>query len=174
MQNGSTKSTSTTPMPTVSATPFPSTTQTPTPTVSPISSRVVKVYFSRHPESDNDFGIVYAVERTAPDAGVAKAAFAALLAGPTATEKASNLFTSWTLSGASTCGTDGFTISIADSKATVRLCRDFSSAGTGQDARAKAEADATLTQFPSITKAVYLNKSGDCLFDASGQNACLK
>jgi hypothetical protein len=134
----------------------------------------IKVYFSKHPDSDNDSQLVFAVDRTSADAGVATAAFKALIAGPTTSEASQSLYSEWSLSGNSTCGANGFTLNISGSKATVRLCRDYSSAGVGQDARAQAEGNATLKQFSSIQTVVYLNKSGDCLFDLSGQNACLK
>src|SRR5687767_5531747 len=46
------------------------------------ASRDVQVYFSRRPEPPDDFTAVFPVMRTAPDAGVARAALNALIAGP--------------------------------------------------------------------------------------------
>lgn len=164
-----------TPTPTHSIpTPTASSTTQPSPTPTEISNIALKVYFSKHPDSDSDFDAVFAVDRVSVNSGVAKFAFKALLDGPTDAEKAQNLFTSWLLSGQSDCGADGFTVTINGDKATVRLCRDYSSSGVGQDARAQAEGDATLKQFSNIKDVVYLNKSGNCLFDLSGQNLCLK
>lgn len=154
--------------PTIATTPSKnSTAPTPSPTII-----AIRTYFSKHPDSDTDSQKVFAVDRTSNSLGVAKAALSALITGPTAEETADGYFSEWKLSGVSNCSGDDFSLSVEQAKATVRLCKDFSSAGIGQDARAQAEATATLTQFENITSAVYLNKNGDCLFDESGQNAC--
>lgn len=158
----------TTPTPTTSVTPTGTVSPTPSPTSIPIT-----VYFSKHPDSDDNFERVFPVSRTSATAGVATAAMRQLIAGPTVGEQDEGLFTAWSLSGTSACGQDGFEIRIVDSTATVQLCRTYTSSGAGNDARAKAEADATLTQFSNITKVIYLDNDGNCLFDQSGQNACL-
>jgi hypothetical protein len=168
-----------------SATPTPGATLTPTPTTSPIPSVTptsspaptsipISVYFSKHPDSDNDFTKVVAVERTSTTIGVATAAMQQLLAGPTSEESSQGLFSEWQLDGESTCGALGFSLTIEGTRAKVELCRNFVSDGAGDDARAKAEADATLTQFDNISEAVYVTKDGHCLFDQSGQDVCLK
>jgi hypothetical protein len=137
--------------------------------------RPIQVYFSRRPESDDDFTAVFPVSRTAPDAGVARAALNALIAGPTPAETDAGYFSELgqMLVGPSDCGEDGFTIRIAAGIATLRFCRDVRSAGIGQDARAQSAIDATLTQFPTIRRIRILTREGDCLFDMSGENRCL-
>lgn len=165
-------------------TPIPSQAQTTptslpslTPSVTPTgqgNQSGIKVYFSKHPESDNNFQLVFPVSRTTSDPGVAKAALDQLIAGPTNAESQQGLFSDWKLSGSSNCGGDDFSLNISSGKATMKLCKDFNSAGIGQDARAQSEADATLKQFSTVTKTVYLDKNGNCLFDQSGQNQCLK
>ena len=161
----------------VSFTPVPHVTQSPVTPSALISSTpalsTFNVYFSTHPGSDNDPTIIKAVSRTGSDLGVARAALLQLLAGPTPTEAKNALYSAWHLSGASNCSGNDATISIAYTEATVRLCKDTSSPGIMEDARAQAEADATLKQFPTIKKVIYLNKSGGCLFDQSGLNRCL-
>lgn len=139
------------------------------------AAREVEVYFSRRPESDGDFSAVFPVSRTSPDAGVATAALGALIAGPTPDETAAGYFSELgtMLVGPSTCGGADFTIRIDAGLATVRFCREISSGGIGQDARAKSALEATLRQFPTIQRTRLLSPAGDCLFDMTGENRCL-
>jgi hypothetical protein len=106
---------------------------------------------------------------------VARAALRALIDGPSPAERDAGYFSELgrMLVGPSSCGEDGFTIRIADGMATVRLCRELSSAGIGQDARAQAAIEATLSQFRTIQRVRLLSREGDCLFDMSGENRCL-
>jgi hypothetical protein len=138
----------------------------------------VKLYFSRHPDSDNDFTAVFAVSRqvTYPDAAVGTATLAALIAGPTAAEQAQGYFSEFgsMLSGPSSCGGPDFGLTINQGLATVKLCRQTSSAGIGQDARVQSSIDATLTQFSTIQRVRVLTQDGHCLFDQSGLDRCLQ
>lgn len=158
-----------------------STSATPTPASSsaslvPVSAPTdISVYFSKHPDSDNNMLAVFPLTRTVHDSSLATTAFNYLLNGPTIDETAEGYFSSWQLSGVSNCDGNNFFMFFAnDGTMTITLCRDFASAGIGQDVRAQAEADKTLKQFSDITKVVYLNKEGNCLFDESGQNQCFK
>ncbi len=155
-------------------------TGTPTPT-----GYAVKVFFSKHPESDNDFTAVFAVNRTAPNLAVATYAVQQLIAGPTTAEQQAGLFTELTgvlnKSDTSICDSADFKITLnvrgttpEAGTATLQFCRTLSIPGIGTDARIGTELQATLKQFPTITKAVILNKQGNCLGDMSGQNLCLK
>jgi hypothetical protein len=139
------------------------------------SGRQILVYFSRRPESDDDLTAVFPVTRAAPDAGVARAAIQALVAGPTPAEADAGYFSELgqMLVGPSSCGGDDFTIRITDGLATLRFCREVSSAGIGQDARAQSAIEATLTQFATVRRVRTLSRDGDCLFDMSGENRCL-
>jgi hypothetical protein len=136
----------------------------------------IEVFFSRHPQSDEDFSAVFSVPRAAPDQGVASAALEYLIAGPTPAEQAAGYFSELggMLSGPSSCGGSDFRASIEGGVATVRFCRMMSSAGVGQDARVQSQIEATLKQFPSIQRVRVLNSSGGCLFDLSGLNRCLQ
>jgi hypothetical protein len=136
--------------------------------------REVQVFFSKRLESDADFSAVYPVTRISPDASVATAALRASIAGPTPAEASAGYFSEigGMLVGPSDCGAD-FTIRIEDGVATVRFCRQVSSAGIGQDARAQSALKATLLQFPTIREVRLLTREGDCLFDMSGENRCL-
>jgi Sporulation and spore germination len=141
----------------------------------------VKVYFSKHPESDNDPKAVFSVSRTSPDLGVAKYAIQQLVAGPTASEKAAGYFTELqgTPTGSSDCNGEDFTIALDNrgqipekGTATLRFCRSLMLPGEMSDARVGAEINATLTQFPTIKKVVVLVRD-TCLGDLSGLNLCL-
>ena len=135
----------------------------------------IKVFFSRHPDSDATFTAVSPVKRTAPDQGVAAAALAELIDGPTTEERAAGYYSELgsSLRGPSSCAGRDFQLSIRDGVATVRFCRAMTSAGIGQDARVRAQIEATLTQFSTIRSTRLLTSDGHCLFDESGQDRCL-
>ncbi|HEU5348428.1 MAG TPA: hypothetical protein VFU63_07425 [Ktedonobacterales bacterium] len=143
----------------------------------------VKVYFSKHPQSDSDVNAVFSVNRVSPDLGVARFSLQQLIAGPTASEKASGLFTDLTtsLSGASNCGEDDFqlypdhkgTTTPAPGTMTIKFCRGIQLAGDLTGARITAEINKTMLQFPNIHQVVILTKDGNCFNDFQGANACL-
>ncbi|HEU5440306.1 MAG TPA: GerMN domain-containing protein [Ktedonobacterales bacterium] len=150
---------------------------------SPSGPYPVLVYFSRHPDSDNDPTKVFSVQRQSPTLGVATYAINQLIAGPTAAEQAQGLYTPLTesLSGTSNCGSADFKITLdhrgskaETGTATLQFCRTTSLAGDLTGPRIKAEITKTLTQFSNIKQVVILNKDGECFDDLSGQNNCLK
>lgn len=133
----------------------------------------VSVYFSRHPESDDDPGKVFPLSRTSPDLGVGKFAISELLKGPTEAEKAKGYFTTAVLRGGdSTCGDKDFTLTIKDGVATLTFCRQFDHLGVVADGQADSELKATLLQFNSVHRVIILNSSGNCEFDLSGMDLC--
>lgn len=135
----------------------------------------VLVYFSKHPESDNDPGMTFAVRRTSSTLGVGSFAITELLKGPTATEADRGYFTTARLRNAtSTCGGADFTLAIKDGTATLQFCKPFDHLGVVADGQADSEIKATLKQFPTVQKVVVLNYQGNCEFDLSGLNLCLK
>ncbi len=135
----------------------------------------VKVYFSKTPTSTTDPSKTFAVNRVSPDLSVAKYVIGELIKGPTTGETALGYFSKVKVSGTSNCGGASYTITISDAKkATLKFCKDFvSEGGVVSDAQAQSEIQASLTQFPTITKVVILDKDGNCLFDQSGLNNCL-
>jgi hypothetical protein len=135
----------------------------------------VKVFFSRHPESESAFSAVFPVTRVAPDRAVATAALTSLLQGPSDSERASGYFSELgaAVTGASSCGGRGFRIAIVDGTATVQFCRALTSAGAGQDARIRSQIEATLRQFSTVRSVRLLDSAGHCLFDASGEDRCM-
>ena len=141
----------------------------------PAASIPIRVYFSRHPDSDATFTAVAPVKRVASDQGVAAAALAELIDGPTTEERAAGYFSELgrSLSGPSSCAGRDFRLAINEGEATVRFCRAMTSAGIGQDARVRAQIEATLTQFSTIRSVRLLGTNGHCLFDASGLDRCL-
>jgi anti-sigma factor RsiW len=147
------------------------------------ASYPVQVYFSKHPESDNDPTLVFAVTRSSPTIGVATYAMEQLIAGPTPVEQGQGYYSplSVSLQGSSSCGGADFTITLdhrgARSEvgtATLRFCRQTLLAGDLTGARITAEITSTLEQFSSIRQVVILNQSGYCFNDLSGQNLCLQ
>ena len=135
----------------------------------------IQVYLSRRPDSEADFTAVYPVKRMAGDRGVAAAALASLIEGPSASERAAGYFSELgrSLSGQSSCGGRDVQVSVADGVATVKFCRAVTSAGIGQDARTRAQIERTLGQFSTIRSVRILGATGHCLFDGSGQDRCL-
>lgn len=135
---------------------------------------IVKVYFSKHPESDDDPSKVFAVDRTTNNLGVGKFAISELLKGPTATEQSQGYFSYVRLrSGDSTCGGNDISLNISSSGvATLKFCRPFDHIGSVSDGQAESEINATLKQFSSVKKVVILNYVGDCEFNLSGLNLC--
>ena len=133
--------------------------------------------FSRHPESDSDPAAVFAVDRVAPDAGVARYAIGQLVEGPTAEEATAGFFSTWTDFGYgddSDCGGERFAITLEDGVATVRFCVRVILLGVVADGQAQSALTATLEQFPTVERVVILNRAGDCMFDLSELNRCLE
>ena len=143
----------------------------------------VKVFFSRHPQTDSNVNAVFAVQRQSPTLGVATFAIQQLIAGPTTSESSQGYFTELpaSLTGASNCGGADFVITLnhkgatpVPGTATLQFCRATQLAGDLTGARIAAEITATLTQFPSTQHVVILTKDGGCFNDLSGANMCLK
>jgi spore germination protein GerM len=133
----------------------------------------VRVYFSRHPYSDDDPAATYPVARTAPDLGVGKYAVSELLKGPTANESLEGYFSTAQLrEGTSVCGGADFSLKINSGVATLQFCKPFDHLGVVADGQAKSELTDTLKQFSTVQKVIILNSQGDCEFDLSGLNLC--
>lgn len=142
----------------------------------------VRVYFSKHPDTDNNPAAVFPVNRTSPNLQVATYSIQQLIAGPTASETAAHYFTPLpsSLTGSSNCGGPDFQITLnmkgttpEAGTATLRFCRPTQLAGDLTGGVISAEINATLKQFSTIHKVVILNSSGSCFDDLSGQNLCL-
>lgn len=128
-----------------------------------------KVYFSKHPDSDNRPALVYPVNRSSPDLQVATFAIQQLIAGPTQAEKQQGYFTplEGAFSGTSIFGSSDFKITLNFNgtkpdagTATLQFGRDMKGLGDTGAALATNEIVTTLTQFPTIQRVVILNKDG--------------
>ncbi|HBB36284.1 MAG TPA: hypothetical protein DDZ80_23840 [Cyanobacteria bacterium UBA8803] len=137
-----------------------------------VTSRKVKVFFPKSPNSDRDFTYVEPVWRTTTSPGIARFAIEQLIAGPTNEESRKGLINAIDLQGSSNCGQD-FTLAISQGVARLQLCKTVVSGGVGDDARAISAIEATLKQFPTIQSIVILDKDGNCFGDGSGENLCL-
>ncbi|HEX9036374.1 MAG TPA: GerMN domain-containing protein [Ktedonobacterales bacterium] len=162
------------------------TTATATPTT---GGTLIKVYFSKDPDSLTTYGPVFPVDRVSPSADLKTSALQLLLAGPTVEERAQGYFSELNsiLTGPSHCwaphpvGGPDFTLTMnmkgttpEQGTVTVTFCRQTRSGGIGTDARITFEINATLKQFSDVTKVVILTVANTCFGDQSGQNACLK
>jgi hypothetical protein len=166
------------------------TTTTSTATAATTTDYPVKVYFSKSPTSLNsDPSTVYPVDRVSPTLAVGAFSIQLLIAGPTPEEQKVGYFTELNtmLSGPSKCSTPlpvggpDFTLTLdkrgtvmQKGMATLQFCRSITSSGIGADARVKAEINATLKQFSTITGVVILTQDGHCFGDESGMDSCLK
>src|SRR5919202_4327439 len=143
----------------------------------------VKVYFSKHPQSDQHATAVFAVRRISPTLAVAAFTIGQLVVGPSRTETKAGYYSALAglMHGPSDCGGPAVRImlnrrgtTVEPGTATVRFCRRSMSGGIFDDVRVRSEITRTLTQFPSIKRVVILNKIGQCFGDLSGRNTCLQ
>jgi hypothetical protein len=172
--------------------PTSNTTPTPggstTPTANP-SGATVKVYFTRHPDSDNDPTKVFALTRTASATATtvhdqATYALEQMLAGPSQTERAQGYYNPFDgqIALQSYCSgpfrdfdltLDHRGATAETGAATLQFCRRVDIPGELAGPRMRAMVSSTLLQFPGITKVAILNYRGDCFDDLQGANACL-
>ena len=172
------------PMCTVRAsTTWPSTSSTQPSVEPPARGYPVRVYFSKHPQSDQNATAVFAVRRISPTLAVAAFTIGQLVVGPTRTETKAGYYSALAglLHGPSDCGGPAVRImlnrrgqTVEPGTATLRFCRRSMSGGIFDDVRVQSEISRTLTQFPSIKRVVILNKFGQCFGDLSGRNTCLR
>lgn len=130
----------------------------------------VMVYFSKHPDSDNDPAKTFPVNRISSDLGVANFAINQLLVGPTAAEKGQGYFSTVRLRAGT--ATADFKLTINNGTATLEFLKPFDHLGVVADGQADSEIKATLKQFTTVSKVIILNYQGNCEFDLSGQNLC--
>jgi hypothetical protein len=165
------------------STTWPSTGSTQPSVEPPARGYPVRVYFSKHPQSDQNATAVFAVRRISPTLAVATFALGQLVVGPTRTETKAGYYSALAglLHGPSDCGGPAVRImlnrrgtTVEPGTATVRFCRRSMSGGIFDDVRVQSEISKTLTQFPSIKRVVILNKFGQCFGDLSGRNTCLR
>ncbi len=136
---------------------------------------LVKVYFSKHPDSDNDPSKTFPVDRASPTPAIGRYAISQLIAGPTSDEAALGLYSTVKVrDDSSSCSGQDFKLTIAGGVATLQFCRTFDAIGTMSDATAQATIKDTLLQFSTVKKVIILTKTGNCQFDMSGQNLCLQ
>ncbi len=133
----------------------------------------VKVYFSKHPDSDDDPSKVFALNRSSTDVKVGTFAITEMIIGPTSAEQSEGYFTTVKIrSGDSNCNGQDFTLNIENTVATLKFCRQFDHLGSVADGQAESALKTTLMQFNSVKKVVILNRDNDCEFNLSGMNLC--
>lgn len=134
------------------------------------------VYFSKDPESLNDFTYTQAVTRSSNRADMGTYTIEQLIAGPTSAETSMGLFSplKGKLQGDSNCSGKDFSLTVSDRTARLKFCRAVASAGIGDDARITSTVSRTLRQFSSVDTVVILTRDGNCFDDQSGENHCLQ
>jgi hypothetical protein len=147
------------------------------------------VYFTRHPDSDNDPTKAFALSRTSTATLTTtqdKATFALeqMLAGPAQAERAQGYYSPFDgqLALQSVCpgAFRDFDLTLnyrgptaETGTATLRLCRRVDIPGDLDGPRMSTMVTSTLLQFSDIKKVVILNYQGNCFDDLQGANACL-
>lgn len=132
----------------------------------------LKVFFSKNPESMNDFTYTQIVIRSTDRKDVGAFAVEQLISGPTESEAFTGLVTPLKLSGESNCAGKDFGLNIVNKVATLKFCKLIKSSGIGDDARVKSVINETLKQFSTIEKVVILSKDNICFGDESGLDLC--
>lgn len=153
---------------TITTHPTASTTET-----SADKETTVKVYFSKTPDSENDFDLAFDVDRSTDRSDISTFAIEQLIAGPTTQEQSKKYYTPLELSGDSNCSQKDFLLNLKDTVAALKFCRDIKSAGIGTDARITSTITKTLKQFPAIKEIKILTKDSHCFGDQSGMDKCL-
>ena len=173
----------------VAACEAPTTAPGATPSATGLARVTFQVYFSKHPDSDNDVTKVFPVQRTVIMGNIVSPgnlpayAITQLIAGPTDSEKQAQYYTelAGALTGPSNCGGQDFTLTVnmhgtkpETGTATLQFCRAVPLPGDLSGPRIKFQIINTLMQFPQIKQVVVLNMSGNCFDDLSGKNTCLQ
>lgn len=119
--------------------------------------------------------LVCSVDRALPGESLEAEAVEAMLAGPTADERAIGVASRWdgVLTGESNCGGADFVMEVSGGTALIQFCRTVILTGVVADAIMQVQLQATLKQFADIDDVIILNQFGDCMFDLSGLNLCL-
>ena len=136
------------------------------------SSVSLKVFFSKNPESMNDFTYTQLVIRSTDRKDVGAYVIEQLIAGPAASETSTGLVTPLKLSGESNCAGKDFSLNIVNKVATLKFCKLIKTSGIGDDARVKSVVNENLKQFSTIEKVVILTKDNTCFGDESGLDLC--
>jgi hypothetical protein len=132
----------------------------------------LKVFFSKNPESMNDFTYTQVVIRSTSRSDVGAYVIEQLIAGPAASEISTGLVTPLKLSGESNCGGKDFGLNIVNKVATLKFCKLIKTSGIGDDGRVKSVIRESLKQFSTIDKVVILTKDNACFGDESGLDLC--
>ncbi len=157
----------------------------PTATPTPAGPYPVQVFFSRHPDSDEDPSKVFPVERLSPDLGVATFALTELFKGPTQDEQDRGYYSEFvgSFGDENVCSdqSKNFTLSLdhrgdqsEPGTATVRFCRLVLIPGDFSGFRMETMVKQTLLQFSNIKEVVILTYDGHCFAELRGGDPCLQ
>jgi hypothetical protein len=147
------------------------------PAACPISSKLIKVFFPKNPESYNDFSYSSPVYRCQPlSQNKYSYAMNQLTRGLRAGDISGGLFYAIKINmrATSLCPTNSnYRITKFDSILLIRFCKPIISNGVGDDARIINTVNQTMKQFSEIKKVVLLDQNWHCVGDMSGLDKCL-
>ncbi|MFW5719897.1 MAG: hypothetical protein ACOCXT_02620 [Candidatus Dojkabacteria bacterium] len=150
-------------------TPTPTPMETPTPTPTPTGEEIeLQVFFSRRPESNNDFDFTSGRERNTTRKDVGTFAIQELIEGPSEDAQDQGLYSPIELQGESNCDGQDFTLFVEQNgEAVLQFCKDLQIAGVGDAARIESTVTDTLEQFSTVETITILTKDGGELGDLS-------
>ncbi len=151
-------------------TPTPTPMKTPTPTPTPTGEEIeLQVFFSKRPESNNDFDFTSGREKNTTRKDVGTFAIQELIEGPSEDAQDQGLYSPIELQGESNCDGHDFTLFVEQNgEAVLQFCKDVKIAGVGDAARIESTVTDTLEQFSTVETVTILTKDGSELGDLSG------
>ncbi|MEO6729152.1 MAG: hypothetical protein ABIM99_04485 [Candidatus Dojkabacteria bacterium] len=145
---------------------------------------MTKIYFSKSPDSyTGDFSYTVGVDREIDKIKPVETALEQILSGPSVDEASMGLKDPIILSGESNCNGGDFKIvsnlTQLGTDIEIHFCKDVLIGGTGDVARVVAVVKKTIQGLETSAnyksgRIAVLDKTGNCLGDEIGMNACLK
>jgi len=136
----------------------------------PADSTKINVYFHKSPETDTNPSALVPVLRDKPTTGnIVSYTFNQILTGPSSAEQAQGFKKPWSLGGSSTCGTSSYKYTYSGSTLTFNLCMDYTGTAPNEFINSLT---LSLKDQGKITKVIALDKNGNCLGLAAGDNSC--
>lgn len=141
-----------------------------------ITPSSVTVFFSKTPESNEDPSKVYPVDRQfrSEEGTITHSGLSAVIAGPTAEEKAQGYFGGILLTGDSKHDGQDFGLTVEQDTARFQFLREKENRGSVEDSRERSQLTATIQYLTGATRVILLDQDGNCLYESGGQNACLR
>lgn len=148
------------------------------------ATQEIPIYFPRKPQSVDNPEVSFAVMRNLLIEDLPQAIMEVYATGLLDEELASGYYfpsgdpeislnKKLDLRGNSVCDGANFTTDVTENTLTVKFCRDLMLSGVLADASVQDAMKRSLLGIEGISKVIFLNKDGNCMFDESGLNLCL-